>query len=77
MDRYPLSEMKLIYRVLHGHLAEHPDLMDSQWLEELQRHLQKVAQAEGVDVGHHAAWDAWLGNAAASCETRAAGRRLV
>ena len=29
---YPLSEQKLIYRVLHAALIENPDLMDSEFL---------------------------------------------
>lgn len=77
MDKYPLSELKLIYRVLHGQLGGHPDLLDAQFFEDLQRHLQKAAQAEGVDVSHHGSWDAWLGNAAVSCAVRMEGRRIL
>ena len=75
MNDYPLSERKLIYRVLHAHLAEHPELMDSEILHELQVGLQRAAQAEGVDVADHGAWDAWLGNAAVPCDVRVQGRR--
>ncbi len=74
-DRYPLAEQKLIYRILHQHLIEHPELMDSEFLHDLQRSLQKQAQAEGVDVSDHGAWDEWLGNTPVSCEVRVRGRR--
>jgi hypothetical protein len=74
---YPLTERKLIYRVLHAHLTEHPELMDSELLHDLQRDLQRAAQAEGVDIADHGAWDAWLGNAAVACDVRVAKRRVI
>lgn len=77
MTHYPLAEQKLIYRVLHRHLTEFPALMDTQFLADLQTALQKQALAEGVDVADHGAWDAWLGNAPVSCETRVKHRRVV
>ena len=70
MENYPLAELKLIYRVLHNHLTEHPDLLDSRFLEDLQQRLHRQARAEGVDIADHGAWDAWLGNEAVSCATR-------
>ena len=75
MDHYPLAEQKLVYRVLHARLTDYPELIDSEFLHDLQRCLQRQAQAEGVDVADHGAWDAWLGNAAVGCDVRAAGRR--
>jgi hypothetical protein len=74
---YPLAEQKLIYRVLHASLMEHPDLMDSQFLHDLQRALQRAAQAEGVDVADHGAWDRWLGNVPVECDVRVAKRRTI
>lgn len=71
----PLDEWKLVYRVLHANLSTHLDLLDSEFLQELQSRLQAQARAEGVDTSHHAAWDAWLGNdTAATCEDRVARR---
>ncbi|HKB40548.1 MAG TPA: hypothetical protein VKD72_29250 [Gemmataceae bacterium] len=70
MERYDLDDLKLIYRVLHRHLTQHTELLDSDFFSDLQRHLHQQATAEGVDVGDHGAWDAWLGNAAVSCATR-------
>ncbi len=58
---YPISELKTIYRVLHAALPENPELMDSGFLGDLQRCLQKQAAREGVDVSLHAQWAAWLG----------------
>jgi hypothetical protein len=75
MDTYPLAERKLVYRLLHRQLTEFPELMDSEFLHDLQRSLQQQAQADGIDVADHGAWDAWLGNAPASCAVRVAGRR--
>ncbi len=73
-----LEDMKLVYRVLHRHLAENLDLMESPFFDALQSALQQRAQAEGVDVGHHGAWDLWLGNEAATpCEERVKKRRRL
>lgn len=77
MTGYPLAEQKLVYRVLHRHLAEHPDLMDSTFLDDLQARLQQAARAEGVDVADHGQWDAWLGNEAVGCDVRMANRRVI
>jgi hypothetical protein len=74
---YPLAEQKLVYRVLHRHLAESPDLMDSAFLHDLQTGLQKAAAKEGVDVADHGQWDAWLGNEVVACDVRMAGRRTI
>ena len=77
MDRYPLTERKLIYGALHAALMEQPDLMDSEFLHDLQRSLRKPAHAEGVDVADHGAWDAWLGNAADDRDFRVGKRRTI
>ena len=50
MDKYSQDDLKLIYRVLHRHLRQHPELLDSLFFEDLQRRLHKQAGAEGVDV---------------------------
>jgi hypothetical protein len=72
------GELKLVYRVLHHHLAEHPDLMDTDFLIELQNYLQRKAIAAGVDIADHSKWDAWVGNSsAASCDVRVANRRII
>ena len=57
---YDLAELKLIYRLLHSHLQDEIDLMDSQLMHDLQRHLQDKARTEGVDVSVHAQWATWL-----------------
>jgi hypothetical protein len=77
MTNYPLSERKLVFRVLHEHLTEHPELMDARFLDDLQRDLQAAAAAEGVDVTDHRAWDTWLGNKAVGCEVRLENRRTI
>ena len=77
MERHGLEDLKLIYRVLHRHLAQHTELLDSDFFSDLQRHLQKNATAEGVDVSDHGAWDTWLGNAAVSCATRMERRKAL
>lgn len=74
---HDLSELKLVYRVLHGHLMEHLELMDTEFLTGLQQWLQTIAGQQGVDVGDHAAWDAWLGGEVVPCEDRVAQRRVL
>jgi hypothetical protein len=77
MDQYSLAEKKLVYRLLLASLMEHPELMDSEFLHDLQRGLQKLAQVEGIDVADHGAWDEWLGNVVVPCEVRVASRRTI
>ncbi len=77
MENYPLDELKLIYRVLHRHLAQHTELLDARFFEDLQTLLQRRAQADGVDVTDHGAWDAWLGNEAVSCAVRVEKRTFL
>ena len=54
------SELKRVYIALHAHLLQHIELMDTDFLTDLQSWLQHVAGQEGVDVGDHAAWEGWL-----------------
>ena len=77
LTRYPLAELKLVYRMLHAQLTECPELLDSELLLDLQKHLQLQARREGVDPTDHAQLDRWLGNAAASCESRVSQRRVI
>lgn len=77
MEKYPLDELKLIYRVLHRHLAQHIELLDARFFDDLQRHLQRQAQEQGVDVADHGAWDAWLGNAPVACAVRVEKRSVL
>jgi len=74
VEHYPLDELKLVYRVLHSRLASHLDLLDSGFFADLQTCLQRRAQADGVDVTDHGAWDAWLGNEVVGCDVRMRGR---
>ena len=77
MERYGLEDLKLIYRVLHRHLGQHTELLDSDFFTDLQRHLQQRATREDVDVSDHGAWDTWLGNTAVSCVTRMERRKTL
>tara|TARA_Y100000588_G_scaffold977_1_gene1307 strand:+ start:2820 stop:3086 length:267 start_codon:yes stop_codon:yes gene_type:complete len=71
-----LEDMKLVYRVLHKHITENLELMDSMFLENLQSALQEKAQEEGIDIGHHSSWDLWLGNESpVPCEERIKKRK--
>ena len=73
---HALEELKLVYRILHRHLSEHVELMDTHFLIELQNFLHAVAQAEGVDTSNHSAWDVWLGNVdAPTCDVRMRNRQ--
>jgi len=60
IDAYELSDLKRIYRTLHGQLQQDFELMDSALLQDLQTYLQSQATAAGVDVSLHAQWAAWL-----------------
>lgn len=60
LTRYDLAELKLIYRILHGQLPQHPQLIDSELLQELQTYLQSCASQDGIDISHHAQWARWL-----------------
>ena len=60
LSEYPISELKLIYRLLHTQIQSHMELMDSQLLQDLQTYLQQQAKGDGIDVSLHAQWSAWL-----------------
>ena len=77
LNQYPLTELKLIYRVLHAQIAQQPELMDAQLLEDLQTSLQDAAKQDGVDATEHSEWDVWLGNPTTPCEVRMQGRRRI
>lgn len=76
-DFFLLDDLKLVYRTLHAHLTEHVDLLDSQFLHDLQGFLQKKARADGVDLADHGQWDAWLGNRYVPCSERVQARRIL
>jgi hypothetical protein len=57
---FAVGDLKLVYRVLHEHLLDHPDLMDSTFFQSLQTLLHRQARGEGVDLSDHAEWDRWL-----------------
>ena len=59
-DRFDRDELKLVYRLLHTHLLSEEDLLDAEFFSDLQTWLQAAARADGVDVGDHARWEAWL-----------------
>ena len=58
--QYPVNELKLVYSTLHAQLTLEPELMDSELMADLQRHLQQAAKSDGVDVSTHSQWAAWL-----------------
>ena len=60
LNEYPISELKLIYSLLHSQIIEQPALMDSDLLHDLQRLLQSQATQDNVDVSTHSEWAAWL-----------------
>ena len=62
IKEYPVSELKLIYQILHSQIQENFELMDSSLLHDLQTTLQLHAKEDGVDVSLHNEWSAWLNN---------------
>jgi len=77
LANFAVEDLKLVYRVLHAHLMDHVELMDSALFLALQTHLQKLARADGVDLADHARWDAWLGGESVPCDERMKGRRTL
>jgi len=77
LDAFDLADLKLVYRVLHAHLMDHTELMDSSLFHALQTLLHERARAAGVDLADHAAWDAWLGQDTTPCDERMKGRRRL
>ena len=73
---FTLAELKLVYRVLQQNLLDHAELMDSEFLETLQRWLQYRAGEDGVDITDHAQWIRWLDNAGPTTATNG-GQRVV
>ena len=69
------TDLKLIYRTLHASLMDDIELMDSEFLHELQSWLRSVARADGIDTSDHAQWDAWLGGKGVPCADRITRRR--
>lgn len=59
-NEYPLTELKLIYSLLHSQIIEQPALMDSDLLHDLQQYLQSHATKDNVDVTAHTEWSVWL-----------------
>ena len=76
-ETFDVDDLKQVYRVLHSQLPHHVELIVSDFLDGLQSHLQAVAAAEGVDGCDHAAWDAWLGGEAVSCDVRMEKRFVI
>ena len=72
---FDATDLKLVYRTLHGSLMDNIDLMDSEFLEQLQTWLRTVASADGIDTSDHSQWDAWLGARQVACADRVARRR--
>ena len=62
LSEYSLTELKLIYSLLHSQVIEQPALMDSDLLHDLQSFLQSQATHDNVDVSTHTEWAAWLSN---------------
>ena len=72
---FDATDLKLIYRTLHASLMDDLELMDSEFLHELQSWLRSVAGADGIDTSDHAQWDAWLGGNQVPCADRITRRR--
>ena len=64
VSEYALDDLKFVYQYLHSQLPANPQLMDSEFLHDLQTYLQAQARAEGVDVSLHAQWASWLNDGA-------------
>jgi hypothetical protein len=61
--QYDLKELKLIYITLHKSLLTTPDLIDNEFINDLQKYLQENAEKIGLDPLDHYTWINWLNNA--------------
>lgn len=59
---HSLDDLKMVYRILHRNLSHHPNLIESDFLIDLQDFLHRQARADGVDTSIHGDWDKWLAN---------------
>ena len=59
-EKYQLDDLKTVYGTLSRSIAERPELLDSDFLQDLQTYLQKVASEKGYDVSLHADWENFL-----------------
>ncbi len=57
---YSTEELKLIYNLLYTQLLDHPKLIDSVLLQDIQHYLLHQAMQEGVDISQHTYWANWL-----------------
>ncbi|OQW91560.1 MAG: hypothetical protein BWK79_16580 [Beggiatoa sp. IS2] len=57
---YSTEELKLIYNLLYAQLLNHPKLIDSALLQDIQHYLLNQAVQEGVDISQHTDWANWL-----------------
>jgi len=62
LSDHDLDDLKLVFRVLHAGILEHPGIIDSPFMSELQEYLHRQARADGVDTTDHGQWDEWLNN---------------
>lgn len=60
LEAYSISELKLIYHLLHTQIPQHTQLISSDLLQDLRDYLLQQAKNEGVDVAIHKEWDSWL-----------------
>lgn len=60
LKNYPITELKLIYHLLHIQLPTHTELIDSELLQDLQHYLLLQAESEGVDISQPISWANWL-----------------
>ena len=70
LSDYALSDLKLIYQMLHERLPADPILMDSDLLQDLQTYLHQQASSDGIDVSLHAQWSSWLNDGVSLKEIR-------
>jgi hypothetical protein len=77
LSGFESADLKLVYRLLHAQLMDHPELVDSELFHALQTRLQVLARQAGVDLANHAEWDRWLGAPEVPCDERIRRRRIL
>lgn len=60
--QYDLKELKLVYLTLYNSILKTPELIDLEFMSDLQKYLQGKTEKIGLDPLDHDTWINWLNN---------------
>ena len=61
-EEYDLKEWKVIYLTLYNSILKTPEIIDLEFMSDLQKYLQGKAEKIGLDPLDHDTWINWLNN---------------